>query len=217
MHAGIVGRGGIDQQPRSQGDGRAPPRQQRLLAGGTVDLCNPVPMIPEALAAQRLGGSGPHTGPHRALVPLGDGPLACGPGRTLEGRQKESGPHGQRGAAPWRGGRDVGLDQRQAPQFLGPGREQRRGPALPGLHGVERGPGPLGGRGSPLDTDGLHAPLLRTQIALLDKARLALDTGGAAPGERRSSCVPLGKEPWHTGRGIPIPVYVQHTLLKLKM
>ena len=151
-------------------------------------------MIPEALTAQLRGGSGQQTGQHRALVPLGEGPLAFGPGRTIEGCQKEVVPHGQRGASPWRGGRDVSINQLKEPQFLGHSIEQRRGAELPGLHGVERGHCPLGGSGSPLDTDVLHDSLLRPQIDLLDNARLALDTGGADPVEIRSAFLPLGKQ-----------------------
>src|SRR5438445_2221837 len=121
-------------------------------------------------------------------------------------------PHGQRGASPWRGGRDVGIDQLKEPQFLGHGMEERRCPELSGLYGVERGHCPLGGSDSPLDTDVLHDPLLRPQIDLLDNARLALDTGGADPVEIRSSFFPLGNETWHTGRVIGSVPITRHRL-----
>jgi hypothetical protein len=216
-HAGRGGRGGRDPTPRAPGAGRAPPRQPRLLAGGQGALCTPIQRLPAALTAHRRGGRGPHTGPPRALGPRGAGPLACGPGRTRAGRQPEGGPHGPRGASPWRGGRDGSRKQRTAPQGLGPRLAQRRGPALPGRHGVERGPGPVGGSGSPWDTAGRQDALLRPQRARLDQARLALDTGGADPGESRSALFPRGHETGHTARGIPPPVDVQCTLLKLQL
>src|SRR3989449_8915630 len=80
MNDGIVVGGVIDQKPLSQGEARANPRQQRLLEGGKVGLLKDVHMIPEALAAQLLGSRGHYTGQHCALVPLGEGPLAFGPG-----------------------------------------------------------------------------------------------------------------------------------------
>jgi len=52
--------------------------------------------------------------------------------------------HRQRGAPPWRGGWNVGIDQLKEPQFLRHGIEQCRGPKLRGLHRVERGHCPRG-------------------------------------------------------------------------
>ena len=62
MNEGRVVGGVIDQKLLSLGEALAHPRQQRCLDGGKVGLLKHVHMLPEALAAQLLGGSGHHTG-----------------------------------------------------------------------------------------------------------------------------------------------------------
>ena len=131
---------------------------------------------------------------------------------AVEGRQDQVVAHRQRGAPPRRGGRNVGVDQIDESQLLGQGIEQGRGPKLPGLHGAERGMAPWGGSGVRWARMLLHDALPRTQIDLLDNARLALDAGGADPVEVRFAFFPFGNQAWHNGRVIHLPLYVQNYL-----
>jgi len=208
-------RGGIlAPQPLSQGETCPPPRQPRLRAGGQGGRRKPVQRIPEALPAPRRGGRGPPPGQDRALGPRGDGPRACGPGRTGARRQAAGGAHRQRGAPPWRGGGNGGLAQRKAPQVWRPGSAPGRGPNLPRLPRVARGPGPAGSRGSPRATAWRHAPLRRPQIARLAHARGALAAGGADPVKLRSAFLPLGNQAGQSARGIRLALPVQKHVAK---
>jgi len=164
-------------------------------------------MIPEALTApiprQRHQRAGPCSGT------LGEGPLLWPVARLRAARGSSA--HRQRGAPPWRGVWNVALISSRTP-VLAPRHRTVPRPQTPGSAPCGAWALPLGSRGSPLDTDLLHDPLLRTQIDLLDNARLALDAGGADPVKIRSAFFPLGNQAWHRERVIRLSLSVQKHL-----
>src|SRR5262249_59100933 len=86
MDKGVVVSRIIDEALLPQGEARTNAGEQLLLDEGKVVRLEQMHVIPEALAAQLLGGSGHQPGEHRPCVPLGKGPLAFGPDGAVERR-----------------------------------------------------------------------------------------------------------------------------------
>ncbi len=194
MDEGVVVGRIIDQELLPQGEALAHPAEQLALDEGKVVRLEQVHVIPEALAAQLLGGRGYEPGEHRPLVPLREGPLACGPDGAVDRGKGQVVAHRQRRAPARWGWRHMGVDQIDKLQVLHQGIEQGRGPKLPGLHGLQRRGGPLLRGTRALGTKPLQHPLSGAQINLLDNPRLAVDAGRAHPIEVRFIFFPFGDE-----------------------